>query len=204
MWRKSCSIPVNGRISKSIYCFLFKHWAKQNNHLKNVWKKKSLCLGQNKVFKAAWWGCNTNYFILKASAILMGVTAEISKQQRHRHCRNPNSAENIPNRDVVHDTALTTPENPPGNQNFISPWTKRWRIYKQNSTFCENNWIVKLSTSGTALSEQEKRGPPKPGPFQMSWLGTPKIAAPAPKLRQIRPGWAGPAPQGSVGFSELS
>lgn len=76
-----------------------------------------------------------NIFLLKASAILMGVTAEISKQERHRRCKNPNSAENIPN--TAHATALTTPANPPGNQNFISPWTRVTHFQAEFHILCK-------------------------------------------------------------------
>lgn len=130
----------------------------------------------------------------------MGVTAEISKQQRHKALQKPKLSWKHPKHsDVVHATALTTPENPPGNPNFISPRTRVTHLQaKKTSTFCENSWIVKISTSGTALSEQEKRGPPKPGPSQTIW--DTKKSLPWPQ-NPPKAGWPSPTALSGV-FSE--
>lgn len=123
----------------------------------------------------------------------MGVTAEISKQQRHRQCKNPNSAENIPN--TAHAAALTTPENPPGNPNFSSPRTRVTHLRAQLQHFVQT----------TGLSNPAHLAQPWASTARQKFLcratGTPKIAAPAPAEQQIQPKGAGPALQGSPGFS---
>lgn len=122
----------------------------------------------------------------------MGVTAEISKQQRHKALQKTQTQ--LKTSQTQRRSSCCSPDHTRKSSRESKlhlsldqgdAFTSKKK--KKNPHFVKTTGLSRLSTSGTALSEQEKRGP------SQNHLGTPK------KNR-----CPGPAPAGFSGVFSLS
>lgn len=120
----------------------------------------------------------------------MGVTAEISKQQRHKALQKTQTQ--LKTSQTQRRSSCCSPDHTRKSSResklhlsldqgdaFTSKKKK-----KKNPHFVKTTGLSRLSTSGTALSEQEKRGP------SQNHLGTPKKKSlPRPSPRRVQWGF---------------